>query len=190
MYYLLLMNGNLKSKDLSMYCIQQTQSQLLKYSERAIMSGISLGAKSKTFGSINCTRVRTLIKCSTWVTSTRFHNCEENLIYCDLGLNTIMLLGFLVLSADPKLCWVHIADSVRKFDNLVWHFTDWLAFCVVDVQYEMSVSMWTQCSNRLWSVVVERLGRRTLNQRVVGSNPGEGTARYLWARYLKIHSSG
>jgi hypothetical protein len=30
-----------------------------------------------------------------------------------------------------------------------------------------------------WSVVAEWLGRRTLNQRVVGSNPGEGTARYL-----------
>jgi hypothetical protein len=28
----------------------------------------------------------------------------------------------------------------------------------------------------LWSVVAEWLGRRTLNQRVVGSNPGEGTA--------------
>jgi hypothetical protein len=25
-----------------------------------------------------------------------------------------------------------------------------------------------------WSVVAEWLGRRTLNQRVVGSNPGEG----------------
>jgi hypothetical protein len=31
----------------------------------------------------------------------------------------------------------------------------------------------------LWSVVAEWLGRRTLNQRVVGSNPGEGTAWYL-----------
>jgi hypothetical protein len=30
-----------------------------------------------------------------------------------------------------------------------------------------------------WSVVAEWLGRRTLNQRVVGSNPGEGTAWYL-----------
>jgi hypothetical protein len=29
--------------------------------------------------------------------------------------------------------------------------------------------------------VAEWLGRRTLNQRVVSSNPGEGTARYLWA---------
>jgi hypothetical protein len=38
--------------------------------------------------------------------------------------------------------------------------------------------------------VAEWLGRRTLNQRVVGSNPGEGTARYLLAGYLKIHSSG
>jgi hypothetical protein len=28
----------------------------------------------------------------------------------------------------------------------------------------------------MWSVVAEWLGRRTLNQRVVGSNPGEGTA--------------
>jgi hypothetical protein len=34
-------------------------------------------------------------------------------------------------------------------------------------------------------VVAEWLGPRTLNQRVVGSNPGEGTARYLWAGYLK-----
>jgi hypothetical protein len=32
--------------------------------------------------------------------------------------------------------------------------------------------------------------RRTLNQKVVGSNPGDGTAWYLWAGYLKIHSSG
>jgi hypothetical protein len=24
----------------------------------------------------------------------------------------------------------------------------------------------------------------------MGSNPGEGTAWYLWAGYLKIHSSG
>jgi hypothetical protein len=31
----------------------------------------------------------------------------------------------------------------------------------------------------MWSVVAEWLGRPTLNQRVVGSNPGEGTARYL-----------
>jgi hypothetical protein len=31
----------------------------------------------------------------------------------------------------------------------------------------------------LWSVVAEWLGRRTLNQRVVGSNPGECTVRYL-----------
>jgi hypothetical protein len=30
-----------------------------------------------------------------------------------------------------------------------------------------------------WSVVAEWLGRRILNQRVVGSNPGEGTAWYL-----------
>jgi hypothetical protein len=37
--------------------------------------------------------------------------------------------------------------------------------------------------------VAEWLGRRTLNQRVVDSNPGEGTARYLWAGYLKTHSS-
>jgi hypothetical protein len=36
--------------------------------------------------------------------------------------------------------------------------------------------------------MAEWLGRRTLNQRVVGSNPGEGTARYLWAGYLKIHT--
>jgi hypothetical protein len=32
------------------------------------------------------------------------------------------------------------------------------------------------------------IGRWTLNQRVVGSNPGEGTAWYLRAGYLKIHS--
>jgi hypothetical protein len=31
----------------------------------------------------------------------------------------------------------------------------------------------------VWSVVAEWLGCRTLNQRVVGSNPGEGTAWYL-----------
>jgi hypothetical protein len=31
----------------------------------------------------------------------------------------------------------------------------------------------------LWRVVAEWLERRTLNQRVVGSNPGEGTAWYL-----------
>jgi hypothetical protein len=30
-----------------------------------------------------------------------------------------------------------------------------------------------------WSVVAEWLGCRTLNQRVVGSNPGEGTVWYL-----------
>jgi hypothetical protein len=30
-----------------------------------------------------------------------------------------------------------------------------------------------------WSVVAEWLGRRTLNQRVVGSNPSEHTVRYL-----------
>jgi hypothetical protein len=41
----------------------------------------------------------------------------------------------------------------------------------------------------LWSIVAERLECQTLNQRVVGSNPGEGTAWYLWAGYLKIHSS-
>jgi hypothetical protein len=40
------------------------------------------------------------------------------------------------------------------------------------------------------SVVAEWLGRRTLNQKVVGSNPGEGMAWYLCAGYLKIHSSG
>jgi hypothetical protein len=34
-------------------------------------------------------------------------------------------------------------------------------------------------TEQLWRVVAEWLGRRTLNQRVVGSNPGEGTARYL-----------
>jgi hypothetical protein len=39
-------------------------------------------------------------------------------------------------------------------------------------------------------IVAEWLGCPTLNQRVVGSNPGEGTAWYLWAGYLKIHSSG
>jgi hypothetical protein len=31
----------------------------------------------------------------------------------------------------------------------------------------------------MWSVVAEWLGRRTLNQRVMGSNPGEGTVWYL-----------
>jgi hypothetical protein len=31
-------------------------------------------------------------------------------------------------------------------------------------------------SKGLWSIVAEWLGCRTLNQRVVGSNPGEGTA--------------
>jgi hypothetical protein len=31
----------------------------------------------------------------------------------------------------------------------------------------------------IWSVVAEWLGCRTLNQRVVGSNPGEVTAWYL-----------
>jgi hypothetical protein len=36
---------------------------------------------------------------------------------------------------------------------------------------------WTQLKN--WSVLAEWLGRRTLKKRVVGSNPGEGTARYL-----------
>jgi hypothetical protein len=36
-----------------------------------------------------------------------------------------------------------------------------------------------------WSVVAEWLGCRTLNQRVMGSNLGEGTAWYLWAGYLK-----
>jgi hypothetical protein len=34
------------------------------------------------------------------------------------------------------------------------------------------------------------LGCRTLNQRVMGSNPGEGIAWYLRAGYLKIHCSG
>jgi hypothetical protein len=34
-------------------------------------------------------------------------------------------------------------------------------------------------ASNLESVVAEWLGRRTLNQRVVGSIPGEGTARYL-----------
>jgi hypothetical protein len=48
----------------------------------------------------------------------------------------------------------------------------------------------TGWQRQLWSVVAEWLGRRTLNQRVVGWNSGEGTARYLWAGYLKIHSSG
>jgi hypothetical protein len=32
---------------------------------------------------------------------------------------------------------------------------------------------------QLWSVLAEWLGRQTLNQRVVGSNPGECTAWYL-----------
>jgi hypothetical protein len=38
--------------------------------------------------------------------------------------------------------------------------------------------------------VAEWLGRQTLNQRVMVSNPSNGAARYLWAGYLKIHSSG
>jgi hypothetical protein len=42
----------------------------------------------------------------------------------------------------------------------------------------------------LWSGVAEWLGCRTLNETVVRSIPGEGTAWYLWAGYLKIHSSG
>jgi hypothetical protein len=54
--------------------------------------------------------------------------------------------------------------------------------------------LWTQAWWRqqfdMWSVVAEWLGCRTLNLRVMGSNPGEGTAWYLWAGYLKIHSSG
>jgi hypothetical protein len=33
-------------------------------------------------------------------------------------------------------------------------------------------------SKPLWSVVAEWLGRRTLNQRVMGSNHGEGTAAW------------
>jgi hypothetical protein len=37
---------------------------------------------------------------------------------------------------------------------------------------------------------VERLGCRSVNQAVVGSNSGEGTALYLWPGYFKIHSSG
>jgi hypothetical protein len=42
----------------------------------------------------------------------------------------------------------------------------------------------------LWSIVAEWLGRRTLNQRVVGANPGEGTAWYLWAGYLNSTARG
>jgi hypothetical protein len=38
--------------------------------------------------------------------------------------------------------------------------------------------------------MAEWLERRTLNQRVVGSKPGEGTARYLWAGYLNSTARG
>jgi hypothetical protein len=48
------------------------------------------------------------------------------------------------------------------------------------------------CAGRwmFWSVVAEWLGCRTRNQRVVGSNSGEGTAWYLWAGYLTSTARG
>jgi hypothetical protein len=48
--------------------------------------------------------------------------------------------------------------------------------------------LWIWC--RQMCVVAEWLGCRTLNQWVVGSNPGEGTAWYLWAGYLKSTARG
>jgi hypothetical protein len=53
----------------------------------------------------------------------------------------------------------------------------------LETQEEGSTGMYQVTSDlkgcSVWSVVAEWLGRRTLNQRVVDSNPGEGTARYL-----------
>jgi hypothetical protein len=47
------------------------------------------------------------------------------------------------------------------------------------------------CSSGAWSVIAEWLGGRTLNQRVLGSNPGEGTQCCICEQdSLKIHSSG
>jgi hypothetical protein len=66
---------------------------------------------------------------------------------------------------------------------------------LVSVDYLTNASV--NWSHFLWAFggdwrkvpVAEWLGCQTLNQRVVGSNPGEGTAWHLWAVYPKIHSS-
>jgi hypothetical protein len=54
-----------------------------------------------------------------------------------------------------------------------------------------------KCNARVYKVIPNGIYNVTLthlkmtNQRVVGSNPGEVTAWYLWAAgYIKIHSSG
>jgi hypothetical protein len=64
--------------------------------------------------------------------------------------------------------------------DLIWDLLRWIT--------------WGSCernhSSLLWNVVAEWLGCWILNQKVMGSNPGNGTAWYLWAGYLKIHSSG
>jgi hypothetical protein len=53
---------------------------------------------------------------------------------------------------------------------------------IFSTQIKYQASLMVVCKKTyfqsFWSVVAEWLGRRTLNQRVVGSIPGEGTARY------------
>jgi hypothetical protein len=83
---------------------------------------------------------------------------------------------------------LRFSDTFTKPEAMLGKVSNWCVFIAIThgtCEFLINLRIAIVINTYDCSVVAEWLGRRTLNQRVVGSNPGEGTARYLWAGYLK-----